>query len=192
MRILEKQAAWKRGGGFDRVEVMAVMHKKILRDLHAGFDLEPLYTSLYNPRRPPTPEEFTLDMSVEVESLRLEVLLSQPLPPPQYDLSPRRSPAAGTGLDEPGMPHPEMQQMEQEGTFPFQAGVDDVLRVDCTKIPEQGKKLLFQADVGVNLETSTIQVAAARQEFARLSKNRKQRGVIAWSTKQKKQFDPSG
>ena len=83
------------------------MHEQILRRLHTGFDLEPLYTGLYNPRRPPTPEQFTLDMNVEVESLRLEVLLSQPLPPPQHDSSPRRSPAAGTGLDEPGVPQPD-------------------------------------------------------------------------------------
>ena len=53
---------------------------------------------LYNRQRPPTPEAFTLDMkNAEVESLRLEVLLLRPLPPRQYDLSPRRSPAAGTG-----------------------------------------------------------------------------------------------
>ena len=75
------------------------MHEQTLRRLHEGFDSEPLYFGLYNPRRPPTPEEFTLNMNVEVKSLRLKVLLLQPLPPPQYDLSPRRSPAAGTGLD---------------------------------------------------------------------------------------------
>ena len=56
----------------------------------------------------------SLDMNVEEESLRLEVLLSQPSLPPRYDLSPRRSPEAGMGLDEPGVPHPEMKQTEQE------------------------------------------------------------------------------
>ena len=59
--------------GFDRIEVKAEMHEEILRRLLSGF------TRLYNPRRPPTSEEFTLDMKIELESLRLEVLLSQPL-----------------------------------------------------------------------------------------------------------------
>ena len=58
------------------------MHEKTLRRLHEGFDSEPLYFGLYNPRQPPTPEEFTLNMNVEVKSLRLKVLLLQPLPPP--------------------------------------------------------------------------------------------------------------
>ena len=80
------------------------MHEQTLSCLHEGFDRERFYTGLYNLRRSPTLEESTLDVNVEIESLRLEVLLSQPLPPPQYGLSPRRSPAAGTGLDEPGVP----------------------------------------------------------------------------------------
>ena len=50
MRILEKQAAWKRGGGFDRIETTAEMHEEILRRLHADFDPEPFYNGLYNPR----------------------------------------------------------------------------------------------------------------------------------------------
>ena len=75
--------------------------------------LEYFYTGFYNPRWPYVPEEFNLEIKIKVESLRQEVLLSQPLPPPQYDLSPRRSPAAGTGLDEPGVPHPETKQTEQ-------------------------------------------------------------------------------
>ena len=68
-------------------------------------------------------------MNVEVGSLRLEILLVQLPPPPQYDLSPRRSPAAGTGLDKPGEPHTVTQQKEQEGTFLFQAGVNGFLYV---------------------------------------------------------------
>ena len=127
VRMLEKQVAWKREGGFDRIEVTAETHKQTLRRLHARFDPEYFYTEMYNPRRPSTPEE--------VASLRLNVLLLQLPPPLQYDLSPRRPPAAGTGLDKPGVPHPEIQQTEQEGTFPFQAGVDDVLHIDRMRIP---------------------------------------------------------
>ena len=83
--MLEKQAAWKREGGFDRNEAMSETHEQTLIRLHAVFDLELLYTGLYNPRRPPTPEDFALDMNVEIESLRLEFSLSQPLLPPLYD-----------------------------------------------------------------------------------------------------------
>ena len=68
--------------------------------------------------------------------MKLEIQLWQPLPPPQYDPSPRRSPAAGTALDEPGVSHPKMQQTEHEGTFPFQAGVDGFLHVGCKRILE--------------------------------------------------------
>ena len=92
------------------------MREDILRRLHAGFDSGRFYTRLYNLRRPPTPENITLGMNVEVESLRLEVLLLRPTLPPQHDLSPQRSPAAGTEeLNGPGEPHPKMQQTEQEG-----------------------------------------------------------------------------
>ena len=76
VRMVEKEVVWKREIAFDMIEVIAEMHEQTLRRLHAGFDSEPLYTGLYNPRRSPTPETFTLDMNVEVESLRLEVLLS--------------------------------------------------------------------------------------------------------------------
>ena len=88
-----------------------------------AFDSKPLYIGLYNTRWAPNFEEFTLEMSVEVERLRLEILFSQPPPPPQYDISPGRSHAAGTGLNEPGVPHTVTQQTEQEETFP-QSGVD--------------------------------------------------------------------
>ena len=70
-----------RENGFNRIKVKADMHEEALRCLHAGFDLQLFYTEMYNPRRPPTPEEFTLGMTVEVESLRLELLLLQPLLP---------------------------------------------------------------------------------------------------------------
>ena len=103
--MLQKQAVWEREGSFDRIEIKAEIHEQTLRRLYAGFDSEPLYTGLYNPRWLPTPEEFTLDMNVEVESLRLEILVLQSPPPPQYNLSPRLSHAAGMGLDEPGVPH---------------------------------------------------------------------------------------
>ena len=71
VQMLERRATWKREGGFDRIETIAEMHEKTLRRLHAGFDPEPFYTGLYNPRRSRTLEEVTLDLKVEVGSLRV-------------------------------------------------------------------------------------------------------------------------
>ena len=47
LRMLEDKKAWKREASFDRVKTMAEMDKELLR---AGFDSEPIYTNLYNPR----------------------------------------------------------------------------------------------------------------------------------------------
>ena len=110
-----------RGGGFNRVEIVAKMHEHSLRRLHAGFDSGLLYTGLYNPRWSPTTEAFTADMNVEVGNIRANILLAQLPPPPQYQLSPRQSPEAGTGLDEPEMPHSKIQQTEQERTSLFKS-----------------------------------------------------------------------
>ena len=132
LRMLEGQKAWKREAGFGRIEITAEIDARHLR---AGFDLEPFYTKLYTPRWPHTPEEYTLEMRVDVERLRMEILLSQPAPPPQCKSSPRRSPAVDTGSDEPGTPHAEIQSTGREG-FSLQASLDGVLRVSCTR-PEQ-------------------------------------------------------
>ena len=59
LQMFKKQAAWKREGGFDRIETIGEMHTETLRHMHAGFDPEPVCIRLYNLRRPPTPEEFT-------------------------------------------------------------------------------------------------------------------------------------
>ena len=64
------------------------MHVKTLGRLHADFDPGPVYSGLYNARRPLTSDNFTLGMKREVEGLRMELLLAE-LPPPQYDLPPR-------------------------------------------------------------------------------------------------------
>ena len=60
-----------------------------------------------------------------------------------------------------------MQQTEQKGTFPFQAGVDGFLHVDCTRVPKQERILSCQADVGVSSETITTVQVATRQKFAK-------------------------
>ena len=118
-------------------------------------------------------------MNIEVRSLRLEFIFAQLPPPAQYNLLLRRSPAASRGLDKPGVPHTMTQQTEQRGTFSCQVSVNGFLHIN--RIPEKEITISFQADVGANLEITKVQVAA-RQEFARLPKNRQQRGVTAWGT----------
>ena len=112
----------------------------------------------------PTPEEFILDMNVEVESLKLENLFLQSSPPPHYDLSPRRSSAAGTGLDKPGVPLPEIQQTVQERTFLFQAGIDGF----CTLMhenPGTGGNFILSSRRRINPKTTTTVQIAAHQEL---------------------------
>ena len=36
------------------------------------------YRNMFNPRRPHTPDELTLEMRVDVERLKMEIILSQP------------------------------------------------------------------------------------------------------------------
>ena len=90
------------------------------------------------------------------------------------------------------MPHIVTQQTKQEGTFSFQPDVDGFLRVNCTRIPEQGANLPSQGDVMVRPEEASTAQAVARQECARLAKNWQQRGETAWGTDQIKHFDPEG
>ena len=80
VQMLGKHATWKREGGFDRIEIIVEIHEHTLRRLHAGFDLEPLYTGLYNSRWPPISKEFTPEMPSEAERLKMEILLPQPPP----------------------------------------------------------------------------------------------------------------
>ena len=88
------------------------------------------------PEHPHTPEEFNLQIKVDVEGLRMEIILSQP-PSSECDPSPRRA-AVDTGLEEPGTPPqspaigtrsgPEAPQAEtqiMEGEIsPFETSVD--------------------------------------------------------------------
>ena len=64
---------------------------------------EPFYGKMRNPRWPYNPDEFTLEMRVDVERLRMDIVLSQPAPRPQCDPSPRRLPVVDTGSEKPGV-----------------------------------------------------------------------------------------
>ena len=165
-----------------------------MREQHflAGFHSEPLYTKLYNPRWPHSPEEHKLEMEVDVERLRMETLLSQLTPPLQCHSSPQRAPAVDTRSDEPGTPQKESQPTKREGNFRLQASVDGFLYVSIS-LDQKSTIFLLQPDVGVdeNDEATTSEVqAGACKEFARLPIGRQQRDMA--STEQSKQFDPGG
>ena len=94
LRILEEPKAWKRKAGFDRIEITAEMDEQCL---YTGFDLQLFNTKLYNPRWSHSSEEHKLEMEVNVERLRMEVLLSEPTPPPQCHSSTRARGRYGVG-----------------------------------------------------------------------------------------------
>ena len=102
LRMLEGQKSWKREAGFEYIDTAAEMDARRSR---TNLVLQPfLYSKMFNPRCPHTHEEFALEMRVDVERLRMEMILSRPEQPPQYDASPRQLPAVDTGLEEPITP----------------------------------------------------------------------------------------
>ena len=99
LMLEEQKKAWKREFGFDRIETAAEMDEKCFRTSLISESF--FYRNMSNPRRPHTPDEFTLEMKVDVERPRVEIILSQPAPP-QCDPLPQRLPAAEAGSEEPG------------------------------------------------------------------------------------------
>ena len=183
--MLEKQKAWKREFGFDCIETAAAMDEKRFR---TSLVSDPFfYSNKFHPRRPHTPDEFTLEMRVDVERLRMDITLSQPAPQPQCVPSPgraavgtgleepgtpRRSPAIGTGSDGPGVSRVETLT-EEDGILPLETSMDGFLHSNCTSLDQEC--ILHQPDVGVDDEketTTTTQHAAAREELARPTKKR--------------------
>ena len=190
----KKHKAWKREFGFDRIETAAEMDEKRSRTSTSLVPDPFFYRNMVIPRRPHTPDEFTLEMKVDVESLRIKIILSQPALS-QCDPSPRRA-AVDTGSEGPGTPprSPAIGAGSEEfGTSrdPFKASIDGFLNPNSTST-EQECVLLHQPDVGVDDEketTATSQQAAVREEFASPTEKRQQQGTTAWATEQKKQFD---
>ena len=161
--MLKEKKTWKREVGFDIIEIAAEMDEQRFR---TGLNSEPFYTKLYNPRWLHTPEEHKLKMNINVERLRMEIILLQPAPPPLCDSSPRRLPVVGTESDKPGVSRDETQLTQRE-TLPLQASVDGFLHV-CTNT-KQTTTILLQTVVGANDETATTKAqAAACKEFVRL------------------------
>ena len=72
----EKHKAWKREFGFDRIKTATEMDEKRSRtSTRPVLDLF-FYRDLAIPRYPHTPDEFTLEMKVDVDGLRMEIILS--------------------------------------------------------------------------------------------------------------------
>ena len=103
-----------------------------------------------------------LEMSVEVDKLKMEILLSGPPPQPHCDSSPQRLPAAGTELDEPGVLHAVTQQTWQKGAFFFQADADGFLHVGGKNLDQQGTTSI-QADVGIKSDATTTSLRDRRK-----------------------------
>ena len=100
--IHEKHKTWKREFGFERIETAAEMDEKRSRTSTSPVPDPFFYRNMVIPRRPHTPDKFTFEMKVDVEGLRIEIILSQPASS-QCDPSPRRA-AVDTGSEEPGTP----------------------------------------------------------------------------------------
>ena len=135
LRILEKQVAWKREGGFNRIKNIAEIHGHTLRRLNAGFDSESLYTGWYNPRWPLIPEEFTKDMNVQVGSLRACAATTAAA----IWFTAATVAYGRYGLDEPGVTHTVTKQTEQEGNVPIQANVDFFCALTLQRFRSSGK-----------------------------------------------------
>ena len=149
---------------------------------------EPFFCSkMFNPRRPCTHEEFSLEMRVDVEGLRMAIVLSQSEPPLQCDVSRRRFPAIDTGSEEPGTP----RRFPAIGTGPDETGV--------SRAPSTEREDIFPLQASVNgvddndeATTGTSQQATAREEFARPTTKRQQQRTTAWTANQSKEIDPGG
>ena len=98
----ETHKVWKREFGFDRIEMAAEMDEKRSRTSTSPVPNPLFYRNMVIPSHPHTPEEFNLQMKVDVEGLRMEIILSQ-LPSSECDPSPRPA-AVDTGSGEPGTP----------------------------------------------------------------------------------------
>ena len=141
----EKHKVWKREFGFDRIETAAEMDEKRSRTSTSPVSNPFFYRNMVIPGPPHTPEEFNLQMKVDVEGLRMEIILSQP-PLSECDPSPRRA-AVDTGSEEPGTPPqspaittgsgPEASQAETKMEEIFPTGMDGFLRSNCTSLEQE-------------------------------------------------------
>ena len=100
--LIEEHKTWKREFSFERTETAAEMDEKRFRTSTSPVPDPFFCRNMVIPRHPHTPDEFTLEMKVDVEELRMEIILSQPTPP-HWDPLPRRA-VVDTESEEPGTP----------------------------------------------------------------------------------------
>ena len=190
--MLDEHHTWKREFDFDRIETAAEMDEK-----HSAVSDPFFYSNMLYPMRPHTPDEFTLEIKVDVERLRIEIILSQTVPTQCGDSlprrtavdmgseesgTPRRSPAIGTGSDEPGVSR--VETLATEEVIPLETSMDGFLHSNCTSL-EYECILFHQPDAGVDDEketTATTQQAAVLEEFARPTKKQQQQNTTVWTT----------
>ena len=98
----ERHKVWKREFGYDRIEIAAEMDEERSRTSTSPVSNPFLYINMVISEHPHTPEEFHLQMKVDLEGLRMEIIVSQPSSS-ECDTSPRRA-AVDTGSEEPGTP----------------------------------------------------------------------------------------
>ena len=147
------------------------------------------------PRRPHAQDEFTLEMRVDVEGLRMDIILSQPASS-QVVRSIAATRRGRYGVSNPerrhGRPRSVQGRRNPEYRDPFKTSTDEFLNPNFTRTAQECV-LLHQPDVGVDDDeketTATSQRAAVREEFASPTEKRQQQGTTAWATKQNKQFD---
>ena len=186
----ERHKVWKREFGFDRIETATEMDEKRSRISTSPVPNPFFYRSMAIPDHPHTPEELSLQMKVDAEGLRMEIILSQP-PSSECDTSPRRA-AVDTGSEEPGTP-PQPPAIST-GSGPegkkisFEASRDGFLRSNYTSLEEEYILLQVQPDGMDDSNNPTTSQAAAREESARLLIGQQQ-GMAAWSIDQNRQFD---
>ena len=205
----ERHKVWKREFGYDRIETAAEMDEKRSRTSTSPVLNPFFYRNMVIPEHPHTPEEFNLQMKVDVEGLQMEIILSQPSSS-ECDPSPRRV-AIDTGSEEPGTPTqspaistgsgpgaPKVATQMEGGIFSFEASMDGFLSSDCTSLEqeyilirsrEEYIPLQVQPEVGMeDSNNATTSQATTREESARLLIGQQQ-GMKAWSTDQNRQFD---
>ena len=73
----ERHKVWKREFGYDRIETAAEMDEKRSCASTSPVSNPFLYGNMVIPEHPHTPEEFHLQMKVDVEGFRMEIILSQ-------------------------------------------------------------------------------------------------------------------
>ena len=74
----KKYKTWKREFVFDCIETATEMDEKRSRTSTSSVPVPLFYRNMVIPTHPHTPDEFTLEMKMDVEGLRMEIIRSQP------------------------------------------------------------------------------------------------------------------